>query len=678
MSDVQVTVVRSLQVVVLRWRLLPLAAWPRLAAWLCWLGMLLGPLHHPAPRALAQSHLGHAHRPRVTAPKVFLDKSPRVVEYQLGRLSNEQLLMIESSSEDPLYEPVFLAILTREGMPSAERAQALTDLVTLTGKSPVDILVQAIIQVSRQQGAEATSSRLASLAMRPLAEMLIKQDGQTLAADLPLLESLLEFPRLAPMGYAAVAQADWETAGQWAADRRQLEELLRAVPLMTSVVHRESLRETALSMMTDGTPLEQRRAALMALSAMVPVDPEVARENFGQVAELIEVEELRADVIHTLLVLREHSRNHPSSSELCQWLVEYAEASSIDERAEDVFLDALQLVEELLLDLEPTDARQWRQRLGKTIVRVIRLRTVEEQMRYDLPFFAVQAGSDVQIVLVNDDIMPHNWVLCQPGTMQAVAILAAEEGPEIGSSGLQYVPDDPRVLAASHMVAPLDQDRVALTAPGQPGEYPYVCTYPGHWMRMYGVMVVVEDLESWLQDPRQPTDPLGNHRQFVQSWTIDDFGDDLENDLRGRSPELGQRLFVEAGCAQCHRAGPDLQLNRIGPDLSESLAKWKGDPRLLLREIIDPSYHVDPEYAVHLVITDSGATISGLLVAETDDSLSLLENVEAQAPAVISKKEIEVHRRSNSSWMPKGLLDQFSRDEVLEILSFLISIQHGE
>ena len=84
-----------------------------------------------------------------------------------------------------------------------------------------------------------------------------------------------------------------------------------------------------------------------------------------------------------------------------------------------------------------------------------------------------------------------------------------------------------KVLFATNMVESGKRERLTFTAPSEPGEYPYVCTFPRHWMRMYGVMVVVEDLDAWLQDPKKPKDPTGNNRSFVKAWTVDDFSGDL-------------------------------------------------------------------------------------------------------------------------------------------------------
>ena len=53
-----------------------------------------------------------------------------------------------------------------------------------------------------------------------------------------------------------------------------------------------------------------------------------------------------------------------------------------------------------------------------------------------------------------------------------------------------------------------ETDRLNFTAPAKAGEYPFLCTFPGHFIRMYGVMLVVEDLEAWEAKPTVPTDPI--------------------------------------------------------------------------------------------------------------------------------------------------------------------------
>jgi hypothetical protein len=71
-----------------------------------------------------------------------------------------------------------------------------------------------------------------------------------------------------------------------------------------------------------------------------------------------------------------------------------------------------------------------------------------------------------------------------------------------------FVPDSPLVLHSTVLVKPGDTIRLGFVAPAQPGEYIYVCTFPGHWVRMYGVMLVVPDLEAWESKPTIPIDPM--------------------------------------------------------------------------------------------------------------------------------------------------------------------------
>ena len=52
--------------------------------------------------------------------------------------------------------------------------------------------------------------------------------------------------------------------------------------------------------------------------------------------------------------------------------------------------------------------------MSEVSVRVVRMKTIKEEMRYDVPYFAATANRPLQIVLQNDDLMPHNLVICKP------------------------------------------------------------------------------------------------------------------------------------------------------------------------------------------------------------------------------------------------------------------------
>ncbi|HBE66615.1 MAG TPA: hypothetical protein DDW52_00565 [Planctomycetaceae bacterium] len=599
-------------------------------------------------------------------PRVYLDKSPRVVQYQLGRLSNEQLLLIETDATDKKYAPVFSAILARSGMSPAERQNALAGLTAINDSTPVQEMVATIRSLKPSKPAERRS-------IESLAKLLLATSKSELLADQSTLESLVDgsSAQAASIGFAALVTAGLDERSQeLAVEKRALPSLLDATRRIRSADDRNKLLEVARNSLASSSSTQGRVAAIRALGYI----ESGAAESFDKVSKLVEDEALRPAVFQSLLRIAPEKRAADASQRLAQWLVQYAETTPAAQRTEDSFLDAMQLVDQLLAKLPADQARPYRARLRETVVRVVRIHTVEEEMRYDTPYFAVEAGRPVQIVLVNEDLMPHNLVITREGALKEVADEGFAAGPDNGLDGKQYVPKSDQVLEATHMIPARETERLTFTAPEQPGEYPYVCTFPRHWMRMYGVMIVVEDLDAWNASPKKPTDPIGSNRAFVKAWTVDDLKDNLETGMKGRLPSIGKKLFEEATCASCHHAG-DLKIGAVGPELDTLYQRWKSDRVGILREILDPSHKIDEKYAVEIVLTLDGDTISGLVVEDTKDTLSLLENPESTMPTKIAKDDIEDRVKSSNSMMPKGLLNQYSQDEIFEIMGYLETIQ---
>ena len=133
--------------------------------------------------------------------------------------------------------------------------------------------------------------------------------------------------------------------------------------------------------------------------------------------------------------------------------------------------------------------------------------------------------------------------------------------------------------------------------------------------------------------------------------------------------EIGAKLFKEATCLQCHKIQG--QGGAVGPELTDVFKRWKGDRAAVLREILDPSHRIDAKYAVHLIRTEDGETISGIIRSETDEEIEILDNPESKEPRVIAVDEIDRKIKTSTSMMPKALLDRFTKDEIFEILAYL-------
>ena len=606
---------------------------------------------------------GAAAKP-VEPPRVFLDKSPRIVEYQLRRLDNARLLLVERDTGDPKYAPVYEAILTRSGVSSKDRAAALAGLVELNQTGPVPELLRVLATLDADDpGDRRTAGQLTELLLdRPVAELKARADalrGAVSGGNRP--------SRVAAFaGLIAAGEFDVRNAGAPA-------DWLAAVPLVPSDEARSGLRDDVIDLLDADDPAV-KTAAIDALAAV----PAGRDDTFRRLAPRLADADLRPAVVRTLLSVPADDRDPAVSAAAAEELVTLAENTAPADRTTDDFLNAMQLADGLLARVPTEKARPLRDRLREVTVRVVRIKTVEEEMRYDTAYFAVEAGRPVQILLDNEDLMPHNLVVTEPGQLRFVAARGLEVGPA-GSEGQAYVSNDPQVLFATDLVDANASERLTFTAPSEPGEYPYVCTFPRHWMRMYGVMVVVPDLDAWLADPTVPEDPIGNTREFVQKWTVADLAggsdEDFENKLRGRSPEIGQRIFTEATCAQCHRSQGTESL--VGPSLVGVFDRWKGEGDKVLREILDPSAHIDPKYVVRLVLTDDGRALTGLVVAEDDDSVSILADPDAKEPTVVRKDAVLDMVQTDVSLMPKALLDRFTEDEIYELLGYLRSLEPG-
>jgi putative heme-binding domain-containing protein len=104
--------------------------------------------------------------------------------------------------------------------------------------------------------------------------------------------------------------------------------------------------------------------------------------------------------------------------------------------------------------------------------------------------FKVRAGEAIQFTLANPDVVPHNWALVKPGALQRVGELANRLVADPEAAARHYIPQSNDVLLYTDVVAPQDQFTIHFRAPAQPGRYPYLCTFPGHWMVMNGEMIV--------------------------------------------------------------------------------------------------------------------------------------------------------------------------------------------
>lgn len=120
----------------------------------------------------------------------------------------------------------------------------------------------------------------------------------------------------------------------------------------------------------------------------------------------------------------------------------------------------------------------------------IKITCIKERMLYSLNRFKVKAGQPVRLEFVNPDATAHNLVIVEPGAMLEIGMAAIEMAKDPVAAKKGFIPDSKKILQHTRMLAPEDAQILRFKAPTKPGVYPYLCTFPGHWVLMKGEMVV--------------------------------------------------------------------------------------------------------------------------------------------------------------------------------------------
>jgi azurin len=155
--------------------------------------------------------------------------------------------------------------------------------------------------------------------------------------------------------------------------------------------------------------------------------------------------------------------------------------------------------------------------------------SMRDGLRFDPPRLSVAPGQEFVLTIENADTthQTHNFVLTKPGTLQATvqaSMALGEKGP-----AQNFVPQSSDILAQTAVLAPDQSVRLKVKV-DELGIYPYVCTFPGHGMVMYGALYVGVQMPELSKDPNVPTITLqamtagGGRRPFVQRMFMPDSG----------------------------------------------------------------------------------------------------------------------------------------------------------
>jgi putative heme-binding domain-containing protein len=237
--------------------------------------------------------------------------------------------------------------------------------------------------------------------------------------------------------------------------------------------------------------------------------------------------------------------------------------------------------------------------------------------------------------------------------------------PEPDAEGRLYIPTSPKILVASKLVAPGQKLQLTFNAPTEEGDYPFICTFPGHWLRMAGILTVTRDLEAYLASHALAQQPK------LTDWKLADFLADLPQATTGRDLNVGRELFSNLACIQCHKLGASGYA--FGPDLTDVFTRYKGDRAAVLQQILEPSKVIEDRYRNFNFDLKNGEPMLGIVLKEDEQTVTIQAGPADTLIQSLKKSDIQQRRPQASSPMPIGLLNSLSKQQIFDLLAYLES-----
>jgi glucose/arabinose dehydrogenase/azurin len=437
--------------------------------------------------------------------------NPAGLNYLINTLNAAEVLKLPGTI------PTLSALVERKDATDSDRLNALSELAKKSGTGRVAQLF-ALFESNLDSDEAAQASFAHLLTWQPRSELKSERDR---LAKLALSARAADVRQAA---WAAVAIADNSFDSVWkesAQSPSTFADMLNGIPFLNDSDLRAKPYDRVQPLLNSPltpplTPAswtfagdderDIRRAAIHALATMNRSPDAI----FTALAALIKQGEEVPAAAQALRVLPPSvwPKVPAATGDAALGLVAWAKTVPVSDRTSQDYIETVQLAGDLAACLPAPPSAGFQKELHSLRVPVFVIRTVREQMRYDTPRLVVEAGQPFEIRFENVDFMPHNVVIVRPGTREKVGLASAKMKPdELDSEGRAFIPESSDILAATKLIETHEKTALKLTAPTEEGDYEYFCTYPGHYLIMWGQLIVTRNVDTYLEKHPQPTLP---------------------------------------------------------------------------------------------------------------------------------------------------------------------------
>lgn len=155
-----------------------------------------------------------------------------------------------------------------------------------------------------------------------------------------------------------------------------------------------------------------------------------------------------------------------------------------------------------------------------------------------------------------------------------------------------------------------------------------------------------------------------------KEWTLEELSEAARTGMKRRNFDTGRKMFGAAACFACHRFRNEGGMT--GPDLT--LAGGRYSPHDFLDQVLHPSKEINEQFVPTVVTKTDGETIVGTVVNLLGDKVTLNTDLADPDQRVdVDRKEVKSIAPSQVSPMPPMLLSQLEKDEILDLVAYVLS-----
>ena len=370
-----------------------------------------------------------------------LTTQPEANRYLINLLTTKELLSLPQDIN------VLMSLLTRSDVGIAQKENAVNSLAEIQKMSRIDVLLQAI----RSEKKQAVSGD--NITQNELIRLLLISEKRQLEQNMQDFKRIIKedsSETMRAISYAAiltVEQSDESVLTVVREHKTNLSGYLIGISFLTDPVFKASFYKKV----SEFAP--QLPAIAFPLLMKMTIDTEAQTQPTKDL--LMSMEQLPQSVQNT-----------------------------------EGFSQALAIMKNLTGSLAEKDQKEIIAILERMGTIEIKLTTVEAKMAFDKKNITVPSGRSISLIFDNPDLMPHNVVIIKPGSTEKVGQAADAMASMKDGFEKNFIPSTSDVLFATPLVNSGKSFRLDFKAPLQPGEYPFICSFPGHWQIMQGILTV--------------------------------------------------------------------------------------------------------------------------------------------------------------------------------------------